>query len=172
MPKVYGISDTHFGHENIIKYCSRPFESVEEMDKKIIKNWREVITSKDIVLHLGDFGMCTKERAREIMSQLPGYKILIKGNHDHWNDQVYRDIGFNYVSKFPIIYNGFFILSHAPMQLSNTTPYFNLYGHVHNDPNYVNNDTSMCLSVERINYTPKYLFNTDNGEELLQMYLG
>ena len=37
------ISDLHFGHYNVLKYDNRPFSSIEEMDKKIIENWNEVV---------------------------------------------------------------------------------------------------------------------------------
>ena len=35
---VYFIADTHFSHANIIRYCGRLFESVEEMDAVILEN--------------------------------------------------------------------------------------------------------------------------------------
>ena len=165
--KYFVISDTHFGHENIIKYCNRPFPSIEEMDKALIKNWNETISNSDTVIHLGDVGFGSKEYIKDIISQLNGKKILIKGNHDNYSDDFYREAGFTYVSKFPIIWggtpenNGFYMMSHAPLLLSETTPYFNFYGHVHNDSKYLDNPTSKCVSVERIGYRP-YMFMQKN----------
>lgn len=163
--KVYGIADTHFSHENIIRYCNRPFSSVEEMNRIMLKNWNNTVGKNDLVIHLGDLYLGKKAEAREFLTKLNGRKILIMGNHDHWSEAFYRECGFETVSRFPILYNGFFLMSHAPLQLSETTPYFNYYGHVHNDTKYVDNATSRCLSVERINYTPILLFDTDAQKE-------
>lgn len=76
--KVFVISDTHFGHENIIRYCNCPFRTVEEMDEAMIKNWNAVVTNKDTIIHLGDFCLTNKERCIEILNKLNGKKILIK----------------------------------------------------------------------------------------------
>lgn len=153
--RYFIISDTHFGHKNIIGYCNRPFRSIDEMNKAIIKRWNESVSNEDIIIHLGDFFLGSKEECKLIAKQLHGRKILIKGNHDNWSDEFYRtECGFEYVSKFPIVYDGFYLLSHAPLQLSETTPYYNYYGHVHNDEKYQDTATSKCVSVERIGYRP------------------
>ena len=156
--KVFIISDTHFGHEQIIKYCNSPFSSVEEMDETMIKRWNETVSNNDIIIHLGDVGLGKKEYITSIIKRLNGKKILIMGNHDNWSEQSYRDMGFHTVSRFPIIYDNFYMMSHAPLQLSETTCYFNCYGHVHNDNKFVDNATSRCYSVERTGYRPVLLF--------------
>lgn len=156
--KYFVISDTHFGHENIIRYCNRPFANADEMDKVLIKNWNETVSNKDTVVHLGDFALGNKEYISSIVSKLNGRKILIMGNHDDYSEQFYRDAGFCIVSRFPILYSEFYMMSHAPLQLSETTPYYNFYGHVHNDEKYVENATSKCVCVERTGYRPFLMF--------------
>jgi len=75
-------SDTHFSHENIIRYCTRPFANASVMNKVIIQNWNELVKPEDTVYHLGDVAFTGFDQAQNIMSSLNGYKILILGNHD------------------------------------------------------------------------------------------
>lgn len=157
--KFFIISDTHFGHENVIKYCNRPFANAKEMDEAMIKNWNEVVSNKDTVIHLGDFGLGSKEYIKSILQRLNGRKILIKGNHDNWTDEWYREAGFAYVSKFPIVWNDIYILSHSPLPpLADKLPFFQYYGHIHTDERYQDTSTSKCVCVERIGYRPLFLF--------------
>ena len=67
---LFFTSDTHFYHKNIIEYAQRPFSSIENMNKELIKNWNSVVSSEDTVFHLGDIGFCGSEKLRGILSQL------------------------------------------------------------------------------------------------------
>lgn len=78
-PNIFFISDTHFGHENILKYCDRPFKNAKEMDEVIIANWNSVVDRNDIVYHLGDFSFA---EPTQYTKRLNGNIILILGNHD------------------------------------------------------------------------------------------
>ena len=83
--KNFFTGDEHFGHANIIKYCDRPFKSVEEMDEEIIKRHNEVVGSEDSVYHVGDFMMGSGfEKFEFYRRRLNGSHIFILGNHDRW----------------------------------------------------------------------------------------
>ena len=54
---TYWISDLHFWHANIIKYCSRPFDNAFQMNEALVENWNAKVKPGDTVFHLGDFSM-------------------------------------------------------------------------------------------------------------------
>ncbi len=83
--KVFFTSDTHFTHANIIRFCSRPFKNVEEMDETMIANWNRVVGENDIVFHLGDFCMGGSTKWTNVLNRLNGKIYLIIGNHDMKN---------------------------------------------------------------------------------------
>ena len=80
--EIFFVSDTHFGHTNIIKYCNRPFNNTDEMDKALINNWNAKVPKDGIVYHLGDFAWGSINYWEKIREQLNGEIILIYGNHD------------------------------------------------------------------------------------------
>jgi calcineurin-like phosphoesterase family protein len=85
---IYFTSDHHFWHANVIKYCNRPFASVEEMNEMMVKNWNDIIKPEDDVYVLGDFSMAF--RSVELYSaRLMGRKFLISGNHD-WTHSYHK----------------------------------------------------------------------------------
>lgn len=79
---VWFTSDTHYGHARILSYTSRPFESVDEMDERMVELWNAVVKPGDSVYHLGDFALCDIDRALKVVKRLQGQKFLIFGNHD------------------------------------------------------------------------------------------
>ena len=79
-------SDYHFSHKNIITYCNRPFNSVEEMNETIIRKHNERVNPEDTVFFLGDFVFkCGPEGYRLFEQRLNGKFIFIRGNHDRSN---------------------------------------------------------------------------------------
>jgi calcineurin-like phosphoesterase family protein len=152
---VFYISDTHFNHTNIIKYCNRPFKDAETMNAALIKRWNTYVSKEDIVYHLGDFAMGNKEQITDIVGQLNGKIKLIKGNHDTHNNQWYRDCGFDEVYDHPIIIKDFVVLSHEPLPFVINQMYVNLFGHVHDSPMFETwGSQYACLCVERHQYYP------------------
>lgn len=88
-------SDQHYGHEAVIKFCDRPFSSVEEMNEAMIFNWNKVVKPEDLCIFVGDVFMHTKpQQIKEILSRLNGNrKILIFGNHDRERHKM-MNLGF------------------------------------------------------------------------------
>lgn len=159
MNKIFVISDTHFYHKNILKFCDRPFSSIEEMNDTMLNNWNNVVSENDIVYHLGDFGLGNKTKLENIFDSLNGTKYLIRGNHDirsnvhkfNWVD-IYDLTTINYKEKN-------FVLCHYPMQSWDRMYYgsIHLYGHVHNNVIPIELENMYNVSADVINFTPKLL---------------
>jgi calcineurin-like phosphoesterase family protein len=142
-------------HANIIKYENRPFSSIDEMHKYIIKKHNAVVGKNDTTFFLGDISFSNKINTLSVVEKLNGKKILIKGNHDTRSISWYIECGFDQVIQFPVIYKEFFILSHEPIYLNDHMPYVNIHGHLHSkkygDKQYIN------ICVENWDYTPQNL---------------
>ncbi len=153
--KIFFTADTHFGDSNIIRYENRTFSDIENMDRTIIKNWNDTVSENDKVFLLGDFSAYDFKKSREICHSLNGEKFLVMGNHDTENEQYYYECGFSGISRYPIIYENFWILSHEPLYINRNMPYANIFGHVHANPIYKDySEQSFCVSIERTDYKP------------------
>lgn len=75
-------SDTHLSHQNIIRYCDRPYRDTDHMDEDIIARWNEVVGPEDTVFHLGDIALGPIDKSLAKVRRLNGYKIAVLGNHD------------------------------------------------------------------------------------------
>jgi len=129
--KYWFTADMHLNHEEIIKFCNRPFKSVEEMNKRLIANWNARVKKDDIVFHLGDFCFRYKDKTAAYYEKLLNGKIIhVQGSHDLNNTcrTPIEDIIITYGGRR-------FLLSHEPFPtLAIRTILFadwNLCGHVH-----------------------------------------
>lgn len=92
---IYFTADTHFGHENIIHHCTRPFANAGEMDAALVAAWNGEVSTNDVVYHLGDFTLGDEHVARDYFRQLNG-RIFVLGNawhHDRRWLPVWHQVG-------------------------------------------------------------------------------
>lgn len=78
---IWFTSDPHIYHTNVIKYCNRPYSSVEEMNEALVNNWNSIVMPEDTVYCLGDFSMAARP-VETFSPRLMGKKYLVPGNHD------------------------------------------------------------------------------------------
>lgn len=84
---LFVMADLHLCKGNPEKTMSI-FNGWQNYQELIEKNWKELISDSDTIVLPGDisWGMSLKEAAPDFkfIEQLPGQKIVIKGNHDYW----------------------------------------------------------------------------------------
>ena len=136
--QVWFTSDTHFGHENIIRFCGRPFRNAEEMNAELIRRWRETVPDNGIVFHLGDFAHGGSRLWNDILFALTGRKYLILGNHDIKNLRQGFMNRFELVTQQMTIRVGkqHIVLNHNPFLCygGSYRDVWQLFGHVHSGP--------------------------------------
>lgn len=142
---VFFTSDTHFGHDNIISFCDRPFDDATDMDAALVASISSTVSAQDILYVLGDFAMGRNinkvEHARNILEKLNCQDIrLVLGNHDVKDEELLRSIGFSSVEQYAEISvdGNKFVLMHYPLLEWNGfyKGWYHLHGHVHNKPEY------------------------------------
>jgi calcineurin-like phosphoesterase family protein len=148
------ISDTHFYHKNIIRFAERPFKDVDEMNQVMVDNWNDRVDKDDLVFHLGDIGFFrSAQQMVELMSELNGRKVLIKGNHDRFTNSQYHAAGFediyNYY-RYPVPdphgdVDFWLEMTHKPTVLKPGP--INLVGHIHQQFVYQGNNLNMSVEV-------------------------
>lgn len=142
------ISDTHFGHDNIVKYCFRPGypNRLYDHNNFMRKHWIDLISDKDIILHLGDVFL-----GGDWHRGLPGEKYLIRGNHDsNRKIEILQELGWGLI---PPLLLGNVWFTHRPRDVEEGM--INIHGHLHQ-----NNSPSkrhINISVEKTDYKPVWL---------------
>ena len=173
------VSDHHFGHTNswakfkLDDGCTplRPFESDDEMNEAMIERHNAKVKQHDTVYFLGD--VVINRKHLHLVKQLNGRKILIRGNHDIFRDEDYREVGFEQIHGVRVFVDKF-VMSHIPLHPDCVSGRFrvNVHGHLHanrvtiqkftgqmTDPRY------LCVCVEQTNFTPLHF---DEVEQRIQ----
>lgn len=156
MGNIFFTSDEHYGHANIIKFCNRPFESLEDMKEQLIQRHNSTVKEGDVTYHLGDmfWRRVSIPEANEIMDRLNGKHYLILGNHD----EVAKRIAgrFEWVKDCALIHTNTRVwLSHYAHRSwpDSHRGSYHLFGHTHNalsDYGY-----STDAGVDACGYFPK-----------------
>jgi len=152
MGRIFFTADTHFGHGNIIKHCSRPFGGTTEMDQELIRRWNEVVGPEDTIYHLGDFSYRTP-RPGFYFEQLNGRKHLVIGNHDKGKT---LKLGWSSVEHrtYLAVEGRELVLDHYAMRTWKNIRYgaWHLFGHTHGrmPPHY----SSMDVGVDTHDFRP------------------
>jgi calcineurin-like phosphoesterase family protein len=167
MPAVFLVSDTHFGHTGVCRFMRndgvtklRPWDNADEMDEEMVKRWNETVRPNDKVYHLGD--VVINRKALKTLGRLNGDKVLIRGNHDIFRDDEYRQY-FRELRAYHVM-NGM-ILSHIPIHTESLGRFgTNIHGHLHANrvmyqPTWRIDDTRIdpryhCVCVEQTDFRP------------------
>jgi len=153
---IWFTADQHFRHENIIKYCYRPYDSVKVMDSALVQNFNRVVGMEDITYHLGDIAMDGPEnkwKVKRIIDKLNGKHVLIYGNHDRMNPFHYVDMGFLHVHTYLHLPEYDLHLVHDPAMAQDRDKMW-LCGHVHNVFKVSENGNIVNVGVDVWGYTP------------------
>lgn len=149
---VYYTSDTHYFHANVIRYSARPFEGVDHMNAEMVRRWCELVRPTDVVVHVGDVAFCGINKLQPLFDQLPGYKILVRGNHDRsWSDTKLLRLGFHEVHMQLYHADLNAVISHVPMD-GLPTWVTNIHGHVHE--RWRKRGRHINVGVDQWDYTP------------------
>lgn len=160
------ISDCHFGHTNISKYCQRLSAAQPDplrVDEAMFNNWtwacekfRHEHGRQPVILHLGDLADRTLREGRtDYIADLPGDKYTLRGNHDEWEEDRLNELGFQLVEPFSFGHKSFLIVvTHHPMRRVDGAT-INVHGHTHNNPFNSASRHHRNVSVECVAFTPQ-----------------
>lgn len=91
--QLFFTSDTHYSHSNICSATTnwsvgngyaRQFDSLEDMNQRLVDNINNMVGENDILIHLGDFSFGGFDKIEEFRSRILCKNIhLVLGNHDH-----------------------------------------------------------------------------------------
>lgn len=135
--KIFAISDTHFGHDELVKY-GRPVN----FSSKILTHIKK--QSGDVLIHCGDFCIGDDIKWHDLfMSNTKNFKkrILIRGNHDNKSYSWYYKHGWDFVcDEIKLKMFGKVVLfTHKPIPREDKKEVqINIHGHLHGNDHRAN----------------------------------
>lgn len=124
--KTWLISDTHLYHDKMMELCGRPVD----FGIQIRKNLKLLVSPQDTLIHLGDVIFYKYPELKNILGDIPGRKILVRGNHDGKKHSWYMRNGFDFSADLIMIDN--IVFTHRPLETFPTGATVNIHGHLHN----------------------------------------
>jgi calcineurin-like phosphoesterase family protein len=157
MSDIWFTADFHFWHKNIIRYCNRPFDSVEEMNQTILDRLNSRVKANDILYFLGDFCIGPRARAVELRRQIRCKKIFaVPGNHDKEARKLTQEFSWlNDLAEVSV--NGQrIVLCHYAMRVWNRSSHgaWHLHGHSHGRLPEQDASLSMDVGVDTHDFRP------------------
>ncbi|MBP3284116.1 MAG: metallophosphoesterase [Clostridia bacterium] len=114
---IWAISDFHLSFGVKDKPMNVFGENWNGYEEKLRENWIAKVKPDDTVLMAGDFswGMYLEETIEDFafLKELPGRKIMVKGNHDYWWETLSKMKAFMKEQKFEnieFLHNNFFVV--------------------------------------------------------------
>lgn len=150
---IYFTSDLHFGHSKDFLWQPRGFNSSQEHDLAILKNFNDKVIDTDDVYILGDLMLENNDYGLNLIKQLHGHLHIIIGNHDtNSRIELYKQlpnvVEITYATIIKIGKQSYY-LSHYPTYTANydDKPYhnhlINLHGHTHSKNKFFNDNLFM-----------------------------
>lgn len=154
-------ADNHFGHKNVISFTNRPFATTEQMDAEMIERWNSRVKYGDYVYVLGDFIWSTMsvDYVVSIIKKLNGSILLVRGSHDRVSHIEImkmlgvKDLGYMHEIK---IHGYKTVLCHYSLRTWPASHFnsWHLFGHSHQEINYINSGKSFDVGVEGHDFYP------------------
>lgn len=156
---TYFTADTHFRHNNIIRFEDRPFLSLEDMEDTIAERWNNTVSDDDTIYIVGDFVFGGYTRWVEVLEKLNGKKILIEGNHDN-SKVTKRLLQEGYFQELHEVgikmkVQGYTLwLSHYPMEIGIRPSKYSIHGHIHSLPSTLLNQVNVGVDSPHLKHVP------------------
>lgn len=140
------------------------------MDAALIKNWNETVPPDGIVYHLGDVGLCSTGRLKEILWALNGNIFLCLGNHDQTATDRTCFKRFDSITDVRTvkIEGQAIFLSHYAHRVWNKSHHgrWHLYGHSHGSLPDLPESLSFDVGVDCTNFKPLTFFEVEERMKL------